>query len=324
MPPMDFDALSLTELIAVQEQVSRSLAQRFQHERALVFVDVVGSTPYFERYGDAAGRVLIQRSQNLLYGVLDTSLGRVVDTAGDGVFLCFETAQAAADTMVAYQRAIDSQNRAFPPEQQLQVRVGLHWGPVLTDGQLVTGDAVNVAARVAGRAGGFEILVSDSAVEALGPRNLRRLRRLQDVTLRGVSSPVRLWEMTWLDTKRFPVRVTVRETKEEHILPMQSVLRFGRLGVWEGEIANEVVLRLPDPQASRKISRWHFELHREDDGYVLLQRSRSPVVVDGEPVPQGGKARIEPFSAVAIADVMTLDFSPRYEAAEGLETIGPA
>ena len=217
---MDFDSLSLTELIEVQDQISRTLARRFQREKALVFVDVVGSTPYFERYGDAAGRVLIQRSQNLLFGVLKGTSGRVVDTAGDGVFLCFEDAADAAKTLVNYQRSIDVENRGLAPEQRLAVRTGLHWGPVLVDGEIVTGDAVNVAARVAGHADGFEILLSDTAVEALGPASLRRMRRLPDAQLKGVSTPLRLWSLTWLDTGKYPVRVTVQETGESLNLPI--------------------------------------------------------------------------------------------------------
>ena len=34
-------------------------------------------------------------------------------------------------------------------DHQLQVRIGVHWGPVLTDGQIVSGDSVNLCARVA-------------------------------------------------------------------------------------------------------------------------------------------------------------------------------
>ena len=104
---------------------------------------------------------------------------------------------------------------------------------------------------------------------------------------------------------------------------MNSVIRFGRLGIWEGEVANEIILRLPDTQASRKISRWHFELRREEEGFALVQRSRAPVVVDGTTVSQGESKRIEPFSEIRISEVMTLRFSPSFDSAEGLETIGP-
>ena len=45
---------------------------RFERRRALVFSDVVGSTPYFARFGDEAGRQLQQRHVDLLNAAIGT------------------------------------------------------------------------------------------------------------------------------------------------------------------------------------------------------------------------------------------------------------
>ena len=47
--------LSMTEIIRLQNMLSTSLVRRFECHRALVFSDIVGSTPYFARFGDEAG-----------------------------------------------------------------------------------------------------------------------------------------------------------------------------------------------------------------------------------------------------------------------------
>ena len=101
-PGFDLASLGLTEIIQLQDRLSQELKQRFERSLALVFTDVVGSTEYFARFGDEAGRGLHQRHLDLLRDVLPRHDGRVVDTAGDGAFTVFTRVQAAA--MVACAR----------------------------------------------------------------------------------------------------------------------------------------------------------------------------------------------------------------------------
>src|SRR6202012_1370315 len=89
--------------------------------------------------------------------------GRVVDTAGDGAFTVFPTADNAAQAVIDLENLITAQNAGYAREHQLQVRIGLHFGPVLTDGVAVTGDAVNFAARVCSSGGPSEIRLSKAA-----------------------------------------------------------------------------------------------------------------------------------------------------------------
>ena len=81
------NTLSMTELIRLQDVLSKALVRRFEKRLALVFTDVVGSTPYFARFGDEAGRKLQQRHFDLLNAVIAPEGGRMIDTAGDGAFM---------------------------------------------------------------------------------------------------------------------------------------------------------------------------------------------------------------------------------------------
>src|SRR4249920_1083150 len=121
---MDFDAesLTLTELIQLQTHLSQILQRRFERQLALAFTDVAGSTEHFARYGNEAGRALIQRYLDLLDKVLPGAQGRIVDTAGDGAFTCFPGAGLACQAMVDLQQAINEENFRFSREQQLVVR----------------------------------------------------------------------------------------------------------------------------------------------------------------------------------------------------------
>src|SRR5262249_19589648 len=141
--------------------------RRFEKQLCLCFSDVVGSTPYFARFGDAAGRGLQQRHFDVLGQALKQHGGVLVDTAGDGAFTTFPTAEKAADAFVTMEQLISAQNASYAREHQLIVRVGIHWGPALTDGKSVTGDSVNFASRVASSGGPGEIRVSKAAYREL-------------------------------------------------------------------------------------------------------------------------------------------------------------
>ena len=306
--PVDLESLSLTEMIQLQTALGEVLKRRFERQLCLAFSDVVGSTPYFARFGDAAGRALQQRHFDALDAALARHGGRVVDTAGDGAFTCFPTAEAAADAVITMENVISAQNASYAREHQLIVRVGLHWGPCLTDGQSVTGDAVNFAARVASSGGPGEIRLSKSAFRELSTSKRLLCRGLPPVELKGVAEKQELMALEWRDRSAFPSRAKILETGEEIVLPPQDTIAFGRLRERNGIVANDVILTLPDPEQARQMSRWHFELRRNAGGFILRSVTDQSTEVDGQPLLKGAEAAVKPGTKVRLAKVMTLEF----------------
>src|SRR5438067_12040514 len=85
----------MAEIIRLQKELQLELTRRFQRQAALAFSDIVGSTEYFARFGDAPGRQLQQLHVDLVGECLGRHQGRLVDTAGDGAFVTFPAADAA-------------------------------------------------------------------------------------------------------------------------------------------------------------------------------------------------------------------------------------
>jgi len=302
------EQLSMTELIRLQDVLSKAIVRRFEKRLALVFSDVVGSTPYFARFGDEAGRKLQQRHYDLVNAAIAPEGGRVVDTAGDGVFMVFEQATRAARAMVALQRAIVRDNDARPQEHRLHVRVGIHAGPVLTDGVMVSGDAVNFCSRVSASAAAGEIRYSANAHADLTDVEMRlRSRRQRAVELKGVEKPQDLFILDWLDATKFPTLVRFEDGNELR-LPTLDVIRFGRLKEQDGVLANDVIITVADPNLQGRISRWHFELHRRADGFLLRSVSTSTTEVDGQNVARGEEAWVRPGAKVKLGGALTLEF----------------
>jgi len=306
--PLDPGTLSMTEIIRLQTLLSQELTRRFERTVALAFTDIVESTRYFAQFGDEAGG----RLQQLHFDRLDQSVaahrGRIVDKAGDGAFVIFPSAVDAVQAMVELQHLVSIENQSRPRPHQLNLRIGMHWGTVLTDGDVVTGDSVNLCARIASTAQPGQIRLSRELSAQLAPEQRQRCRPLESVPLKGISRTVELLELPWRDSTRFPGQVLVHESGECLLLPPLDTLCFGRGEATQNPAFHDIVLAVPDAMATRQISRRHFELHSRTEGYVLKPLSNQLTEVDGVVVQRDQEWPIGPGSVVRLSRVMTLEF----------------
>ena len=303
---IDLQTLSMTEIIRLQNQLQEELTRRFERRLVLLFSDIVGSTGYFAQFGDAAGRQLQQLHIDLLGPCLQAAGGRIVDTAGDGAFCALGTVDDAVGAVVEFQRAIARANAGRGREHQLLTRIGLHFGPVLTDGQTVSGDAVNLCARVTSVAEPGEVRLTRQVFQEMRVAQRLVCRPLGTVELRGISHQVELLALDWRDRHTFPRHVLNVQTGEVLTLPQQDIVRFGRLAEHEQQRANDIVLAHPDAQTTRQISRWHFELRRLSDGLTLRTLSENSTEVDGKPVDRSAEVTVCAGSEIVVSGVLTL------------------
>jgi class 3 adenylate cyclase len=317
----DFSALSLTEMIRLREHLSEEITRKFERRVALAFSDVVGSTNYFARFGDRAGRALQQRHIDMLMQVLPPASGRIVDTAGDGAFMCFPTADQAVEALSQLQIKIVELNSTREPEHHLLVRIGIHFGPALTDGVVVTGDSVNLCARVTGTAEASSIRITKACFMELASARRLKCKALPAVDLKGIPNPVEVLDFAWREPTSFPTTCLVEETGQVHKLPHDEKITFGRLAEHDGVRANDIILTLPDEAQLARISRWHFELRRLPDGLYLRPVSEQTTEVDGVAVTRGGQMLIKPGAKVRLGGVMTLVFFSDQTASLSLATI---
>ena len=126
----------------------------------VVFVDVEGSTALIDRVGDVAGTEAVGRQLGKARERIDAYGGREVKSLGDGLMLTFGSPRQAVGFALATQRAV--------AESSPQIRIGINTGEVIDTSTDPIGGAVNAAARIAGRASGGEVLVSDVVRQLVG------------------------------------------------------------------------------------------------------------------------------------------------------------
>jgi class 3 adenylate cyclase len=298
----------LTELLQARNELSRIINRRFKTQRALSFADIVGSTSYFQRFGDEAGQALMQRLMSLVRQSLPVGQGKLVETTGDGCFTAFPTVADAVKSLIALRKAMDQENQDIPGDHRLAVRLGVHWGSVLVDEALVTGDAVNVAARVTTLAGDGQIVITKSSYQELPVGVRPRVKALPPAELKGITGQVEALLLDWRDPYHFPRRMRILETSEDVELPDRDPLSFGRSTAADGETENDVVLNHPDPQLRLRVSRRHFSLHRHPTSWRLRAVSDRAVEVNGVLVAGGTDAPVKAGTVVKVAGVLTLMF----------------
>ncbi|MGE5244195.1 MAG: adenylate/guanylate cyclase domain-containing protein [Betaproteobacteria bacterium] len=317
---LDYDelaqSLSMTEIVRLQSALSLALRQRFERKLAVAFSDIVESTRYFAKFGDEAGRHLQQRHLDLLQQALDGA-GRIANTAGDGALLAFPTVDAAVASLIRFLRLNSADNTGRERDRQLAVRIGVHYGSVLTDDVQITGDSVNLCSRVTASATPGEIRLTRDAFYACSDTGFRtKCRPIAPVKVKGIDAPVAMFVLDWRDRSVFPASVQL-ETGEELPLPEQDIITFGRLRDLEGEPANDIVLRCGDETHTKRISRWHFELRRRENGFVLRTLSNAATEVNGQRVAKDEECPIRPGDSVRVSDVLLLRFSPPPAEADG-------
>jgi hypothetical protein len=182
---------------------------------------------------------------------------------------------------------------------------------------------VNLCARVTSTCAPGEVRLTRAAFSELpGPGRARCQPVVPALRLKGLLEPVDVFSLWWRPAGIYPTLVRISETAEELLLPERDSIGFGRLAEKDGVVANDIVLWHPDKALAQQVSRWHFELRRQPTGFVLHQISDGITEVDGQPIPQGGKAPIRTGSIVRVARVLTLQFFTNEKALTD-QTVGP-
>lgn len=187
----------LERLMTARREIDRAILDRHAVHTAILFTDIVGSTEYFERNGDIAGLAMIRRHNALLFPVVESHQGRVVKTIGDAIMAVFSDVAQAVRCAGRMQLALEEANNPAAEEDPIHIRIGVHAGRVMVDNEDVFGDAVNTAARIQGRAGADEVMLSASLYDSLPADAGLRATPQGSVELKGKAEPVPIVSLEW-------------------------------------------------------------------------------------------------------------------------------
>jgi uncharacterized protein (TIGR02246 family) len=162
----------------------------------LVFTDIEGSTSIAERLGDLRWFALLREHNAIVRDQIARYGGFEVKTIGDAFMVAFGSARQAVLCAIGIQQGI-SRFTADHPEHPIRVRIGLHAGEPVREGNDFHGKSVIFASRIAGEASGGEILVSALMRDLTESAGDIQFHAGREVVLKGLAGthqvyPVRL------------------------------------------------------------------------------------------------------------------------------------
>ncbi|HEV2966926.1 MAG TPA: ATPase, T2SS/T4P/T4SS family, partial [Candidatus Dormibacteraeota bacterium] len=169
----------------------------------IMFTDVEGSTRLLSTRGFTESHEIMRAYETIIDEKVAEHAGRRIKGLGDGFMISFGSVRHGVECALDIQRSIAVYSKQNP-ERKVKVRIGLNTGEVVEEAGDIFGAAVNVAARVAGKARGGEILVSDVVRQLVGPVSEMTFEYRGRYKLKGFPDRWRLHEVTPGEVKEAP------------------------------------------------------------------------------------------------------------------------
>jgi adenylate cyclase len=261
----------------------------------VMFADICRSTYLFSELGDEQAAKLVGKALHCASSLVQARDGDVLRTKGDDILCIFN------DPLDALQAAIDIHAEIRPSSSEaggdLSMRIGINSGSaLLADGDIL-GNSVNTAARLSSIAKAGQTIVSAHTVDLLDcvPRGM--IRPLGDISLKGLSSPIPVFEL--LDINEQDEITQVGAVSLHFPRSNRLSIRFqSRKDQLDYRLVRFLLGRHPDCDMVLDhplVSRHHAEIRYQNYEFVLID-----VSTNGTELISGGQSRSLRHSQAAL------------------------
>jgi adenylate cyclase len=167
---------------------------------AVLHADVVGYSRLMS--ADEAGTLKALKAYEIdvIDPTVGTHRGRIVKRMGDGYLAEFASVVDAVECALAWQRQAPAEG-----DRQLKFRMAVHLGDIISEGEDIYGEGVNIAARLEALSQPGCISLSDDAFRQVRGRVNAEFHDLGEHEVKNIPHPVRIWE--WRSPTAIPRRL---------------------------------------------------------------------------------------------------------------------
>ena len=193
---------------------------------AIMFIDMVGYTALMQK-DEVKARELVQRQRDIITPLIESHSGEIIQYVGDGTFVTFGSAIEAVNCAAEIQGHL-------PDLKEISLRIGIHVGDVVVEGDEVYGDGVNVASRLEPLAEPGGVCISGRVYDDI--KNQRDIETvfLGEKSLKNVDRPIKVYAL-----KGDELSVPQEETEAAHQTHGNKMMRN-----WLSATASLIVLLL--------------------------------------------------------------------------------
>ncbi len=169
------------------------MARETEH-MAVLFADISDSSYLYKTLGDVPARGIVNSCLALMSSVIVHFKGRIVKTIGDEIMCAFARPDDAVLAASEIQVQIEAKR---PGNRHIKIHSGLHYGPVLVEGNDIFGYTVNAAAYLTAVAAPEQILTTDAIERVLAPELRTCVRPVFRVVLKGSEEESTISQVVW-------------------------------------------------------------------------------------------------------------------------------
>ena len=134
--------------------------------------------------------------------------GRLVDSVGDNLLAEFASAVDAVQCAVEIQKELKIRNAQLPENRRMEFRIGVNLGDVIEEGDKISGDGVNVTAKMESLSAAGGVCISGAAYDYVKRKLVLRYEYLGEQSVKNIEKPVRVYRVL-IEPKGFISRLSI-------------------------------------------------------------------------------------------------------------------
>ncbi len=199
---------------------------------AIMFTDIKSFSKKMSENEELAMQ-LLRVHDDTLKAIIEKYEGKIVKAIGDAFMVDFSSAVNAVKCATESQEAFYAYNRGKTDLEKIEVRIGIHLGDVITDGNDIFGDGVNIAARIEAVAEPNRICISQDVYSQIKNKMQLKTFHMGSISLKNIPEPVEVYEILMdsipeystpsksakqMPSKRTAEKTTRQEAKEAEVV----------------------------------------------------------------------------------------------------------
>jgi adenylate cyclase len=176
----------------------------------------------------------ITRYRMVISKLVEVHHGRVVDSPGDNLLAEFASAVDALDCAVAIQEKLAIENQALEAHRRMEFRIGINVGDVISQGERLYGDGVNIAARLEGLSDAGGICISGTVYDQVNNKTGLPLEFIGSRQVKNIAKPIRAYKV-----------ILSQETERMNGFSAQAASTF-QDAAENKQLSGSTMLQLPD------------------------------------------------------------------------------
>src|SRR5579875_921759 len=273
-----------------KSQADRKLA-------AIMFTDMVGYTA-LSQTDEALALEVLKKHNQLLRPFFPKHHGNEIKTIGDSFLIEFDSALDATICAIEIQKFLHDYNISAREDWRIKLRIGIHLGDVVHEGNDIFGDAVNIASRIQQLANPEGVCVSQQVFDQIHNKLSYQLDKLGQAELKNVKfqtnaySVVLPWESRASNTNE-KARKELDKLRVA-VLPFSNISPDPADEYFADGLTEELISKLSLVRGLRVIARTSIMSYKNKEKKIseIANELRVGTVVEGSVRKVGNRIRV--------------------------------